>query len=337
MRWMTACLGLLACWPLQAPEQMRDPWGVRKAEEKPAVTIHRWQGKDGNADSGANWSTGTPISSWSNGDGAVIDGVLSQRSLTSGLSQPSLGLAQWDVHENFRGNIGGPGNPLYVGECGDAGSGYKGFRYHGRGTAYLKVNDVYYHSRVFVNSPNLLDAVHLLANASRGYDEVWVYSGAVTLEQTADFIGGANQLESTLGLFGQDARVTVYGEAGDTLNPANIIVDAGRLFLGRRDWNSNALSPPVLHISGGYVQAQSLSYLSRLTMTGGYLEPQQHETMNGTLLWMLAAGTLDLRSCRNAIDASGLFVGPNFELIGGSIVDEATFLTNLMDLRKEFP
>ena len=326
MRWMTACLGLLACWPLQAPD-LRDAWGIRKLQEAKAVTIHRWQSHTGNIDEEGSWSSGVKASDWGSSDEAWVDGILSQKSLTSGLDQSSVTIAKFTVTDTFLGGVGGPGNPLQFADI----TAYEGLHYRGRGKLYYKSNDAA--QGVLIDSPNLLDAAELDAATAKGYLRALVVSGATRFTENVTF--GTNAI---LGVIGRDAKVFVAGNpATGKYGPQWVYGGAGHLTMERRN---NSANKTMVIISSANVMMKNFAGWDRFVMLGGYCSAAEEVDPMGTgPLFELYAGTFDLRTSQYDWSAYvlGGFVGPEMTIIGGPVITDKAFSANLVDLRHDYP
>jgi len=331
---MTACLGLLACWPLQAPD-LRDAWGIRKLQEAKAVAIHRWQSHTGNIDEEGSWSSGVKASDWGITDEVWVDGVLSQRSLSSGLNQPGIAVKKFVVGRGFRGNIGGPGNPLILGN-GSSGRNY--IVYRGSGTMYLMADGADWAEPVIVDSPNYRDALHLLSDTTADYYYIYVKSGKVICEPSCLFHDAAG----TLVLAGQDANVEILGDAGGApYQPQIINMIQGTLDAGMREFGTSGASSRYVHMAGGHMTLRNIEGLTAMYQGGGYIKLTQQVAIAsppaGTPIFRLLGGTLDFSELQNTWTPVGDFVGPDMLLRDGPLLSEEDFLTYMFDLRQDFP
>ena len=291
------------------------------------MTAHRWQSKTGNIDEEGSWSSGVKASDWGSSDEVWIDGALSQRSLTSGLSQSGITVSRWTVTKGFRGHTGGPGNPLEL----FAVTG--GMNYHGSGTMYYKTHNTGKSELIVIDSSNLLKAMILSAGASSGYFKILVKSGHVTADPSALF---APQW-GTLAVEGIDAKLVIQGDPGGaTYNAPLIFTTAGQLYCGRRQFDSTY--KPEINVGGGLLQLENVLGLYRFNQSGGRsawsltVDPQSQEVFAH-----LAAGTVDLTGSRYSYTGNIGNIGSDLEILSGPVLDDATFVDKMVDLRKDYP
>ena len=299
-------------------------WADRQlGDDIDVATYQIWISQDGDVSAGSSWSTGEVPGAWGATDIVLVDGVASQVSMTSGLDQSAITIGRMDVTDNFKGDLGLPGTPLQW-------AAVSPLVMRGSGTLHYRSSGA---SALFVDSPNLLDAVSLPNCNIAG---LFVSQGHVHVGA-----GSAFSAISVLTTFGTYAKVTLEGSSDN--GPAYTRVYDGTIDLGHHGPKNTAVQPSI-DVAGGLLKLHrltgGLSY-AWLRQTGGMIDFDMAASDGADPVMILAGGVADFRKCQYAfgdLSAWLSYIAPGMQIIPGPVMTEAAWVaTNILDFRKEYP
>lgn len=285
------------------------------------ATTQIWISQDGNVGAGSSWSTGETPAEWNATDEVLVDGVASQVSMTSGLDQSGVSVARIDVADEYHGDLGLPGTPLYFSNAGLT-------TMRGSGTLYHKSTGGDY---IFVDSPNHLNAVSIPDGPIIG---LWVKEGHVDMGASASFVQGIG----TLATFGLYATVKINGSANTA--PHFVHCWDGTMDTGLR---GPALADARIEVGGGLLKLHRLTGTNPyewVTLTGGIIDFDITAAYGSPVILHLVGGTADFRKCRYAFSSlsSQAYIAPGMQILPGPVTTEAVLTASgIRDFRKEYP
>ena len=263
-----------------------------------------WISNDGDWNNTASWSTGSvPVST----DTAVFDGVNSVVSVTGGLNQTGIDLANLQISPEYTGDIGLTGNPLQLDT--DA------VIHRGTGTLHYKGDGGV--SQIRVDSTNLIDAAVLSGTASTW--QVHVKKGRVTCTDT---MATSGSIFSIIAM--SDKSIVIIEKNGAEL-ATGIIVNAGFVENNR---GVSAADSIILVNGGTYVHEDGA--VRNLHVLGGVAEWNANETLTSAIV---EAGLLDFTRSGNEKTVTLLTILPGAEVFTTS----QTTIAATVDYRKEIP
>lgn len=302
-RIILALCWFIAAWALAWPKP-----DVRYERSPDMATLNAWQGTTGNYDTAGNWTNGAkPAAS----DFVVLDGSLSQQSITSGHGDESaISIGGLWCKRNYRGDFGSSSTPWDISF--DAATF---ILWEGSGSLHISADNS---AVVVCSSPNAVDAINLYGTEAALVSK----RGAIVVTATHaaditsfDMIGG----------------IVTIAENG-SFKVGNIRMIGGEVTCSR-DWTATAVTTvPV--ISGGHWHQLINGPDAGLTMLvqGGLVTWDAPASAGHIPALVQQGGLIDFN---NTADAKT--VGTYIIFGGDDARSSQLTVTSETDYRKDFP
>ncbi len=237
---------------------------VRNYERSPDMATNIWQGTDGVWDTAGNWSNGAKPAA---GDFVILDGSISQGSVTSGQDNESaVSLAGLWSLGNYRGSVGTSATLLDIGFQANTEMVWRG-----SGALHLSGDA---NGRYICDSPNAVDAVSLYGVE----DEIIVKRGRLIVTAThganitaLSLVGGICELLENGAFDVAGARMT----GGEVLNSRPMDAAGAPFWLvngGHWHQKLNGATGITLNMSGGLLTWDTTTALNEVLQFGGFMD-----------------------------------------------------------------
>jgi len=297
-----------------------------------AATTHRWHATDGDYENTANWdSAALPGSGGAGLDTAICDGV-SQQAFTTNLDRETAGdnpLKRFITMPLYRGDIGGPANPLTL-EIISPADGSARVLHRGTGQFYYKGHSADY-ADVFVNtSRSLATSAMILDGVIRN---LWVMKGKVEILSTCS-------VTQTIWVCGHNSYCVMNARSATESIPTKIIVTAG-VMDNHRITSTGAGNVIVVGDGGELRQYGLVQDATSIIHIGAVIRYAPNAVPSASTNPQLFTnnGLLDLSTSAYDIEFDNLVIGP-WATVNGSaehVSGDFTPLSTFIDMREDYP
>ncbi len=279
-----------------------------------------WNSATGAFDAAGSWSVGTP-----SGKMNVLDGT-SQQDVTSGLgSSGAPTTCNLFTTEDYTGDLGGPGNPLWIVTAG------KAITHRGEGTMYLG-SSVAITEKIVIDSENQLLAADIYGGAA----QLHVKRGYVVVGASTSFVTG---YVGVVGTSGPDAHLLIEG-SGTGTNEPGLMYCHGGTFTNNRTLVGAAYGDNIIVVTGGtFTQDEGL--LSGYTVVyhfgGTFIYRPTAAHVNGEFIYVGIDGTGNFTQT-NLVSTAAFaqtIIGPNSNFLPALGQDIDKYFD--IDLRELYP
>lgn len=300
-----------------------------------AATIHSWTNGSANRNWGTsgNWTNGVPGSGGAGLDDAIFDGSITQVGPNAGMDRTADNtLKRIITLPNFRGDIGGTGNPL-IHEVLSSSDGQSRIIHRGSGAFYFQGA---------VGSFN-----DMLVNARGG--RTYLTGGGAgggTIRNVFALLGYANigadcNLTGVAFVGGAGAQLEIEADAAGESDPAYLLVSSGLLTNKRDIANTRRLDV----LGGRCVQTGRIAGTAGSTKAVIYIAPAgilaytpSNALSASHVPDLTCFGVLDLSASRQDIQFDNYVLGPLASVLGTVVQSgDISSLATKIDLREEFP
>ena len=287
------------------------PWptaknATREHERIEVMATPVWISSNGDWGNTASWSTGSvPVSS----DLVIFDGISSNRSVTGGLNQTGVNLAELQISPAYTGNIGLTGNPLVIDSL--------KVLHRGSGTLYWKAETDA--TRIRIDSPNLIAAA-VLSGSSSGW-RLAVKKGHVTCDDTVNNIRELRIMRD---------NAIVFVEKNGSTQIDSFVMTAGFCENNRGITGDDGTGVTRQAVVSGGLFVHQEGAVDFLRILGGNVEWNASELLGSALV---GSGVLDLTKTGNAKQINELEIFPGADVF----LTTQTAVGNTFDYREDIP